>query len=88
MKTTRLILVLAAVAALSAGCTSTTYTDPSGAKFSRVSFLTTQQAQKVEVHAGDKTLTLEGYSNQQTEVAAAVASAVAKALVPVPVKAP
>ena len=78
------ITILAAVAALAlAGCTSTTYTDPSGAKFSRMSVLTKQSIGKVELKAGDKSLNLEGYSNEQTETAAAVAGAVAKALMPV-----
>lgn len=83
MKNTIKIIALAAIAALFSACTSTTYTDPSGAKFSRVSFLNTQQAQKVEVHAGDKSLVIDGYTNQQAEVAGAVAGAVAKALAPV-----
>lgn len=75
-------LLIAALVALS-GCTSTTYTDPSGAKFSRTSVLNRQSIGKVEMKAGDKSLTIEGYSNEQTEIAAAVAGSVAKALAPV-----
>lgn len=65
-----------------AGCTSTSYRDQSGAEFSRVSFFTKQNIGKVELKAGDKQLSIEGYSNEQTEIAAAVASSVAKALTP------
>ncbi len=77
-------LVLLALLPLFSGCTSTSYTDPSGAKFSRVSFLNRASVGKVVVKAGDKTLQIEGYSNVQTETAAAVAGAVAAALAPVP----
>lgn len=88
MKTLIKLLTLAALACVAfSGCTTTTYTDPNGAKFSRTSFLNRQNIGKVEMKAGDKTLSIEGYSNDQTEVAAAVAGAVAsnitKALVPV-----
>lgn len=78
----KLLLLVAAVAALlSAGCTSTTYRE-GGAEFSRVSFFTKQNIGKVEMKAGDKSLSIEGYSNEQTEIAAAVAGSVAKALTP------
>lgn len=66
------------------GCTSTTYTDPTGATFKRSSFLNRQNIGKVEMKAGDKSLVIEGYSNEQTEIAAAVAGSVAKALAPTP----
>lgn len=82
---TKLILVsllLASCSLLTTGCTSTSYRDQSGAEFSRVSFLTKQSIGKVELKAGDKQLSIEGYSNEQTEIAAAVASSVAKALTP------
>lgn len=76
-------LTLLTVAALAVtGCTSTQYTDPSGASFKRVSLFSKQSVGKVEVTAGDKTLVLEGYSNESTETAAAVAGAVASALKP------
>lgn len=75
MKTLALVIIAAALS----GCTVTKYTDPSGATFSRSSFLTTQNVGKVVVEAGDKTLTLEAYSNQQTEVAAAIVSAAVSA---------
>ena len=77
MKSLAAILLAAALA----GCTTTNYTDPSGAKFSRTSFLTKQNIGRVDLKAGDKSLSIEGYSNEQTETAAAVAAAVAKALV-------
>lgn len=67
-------------AVLLAGCTTTTYIDPSGARFSRTSFLNRQSAGRVEVRAGDKTLVIEGYTNEQTETAAAVAGAVTREL--------
>lgn len=85
MKTKSLILcVLTVSAVLLTGCTSTTYTDPSGATFKRVSFLNRQNIGKVEAKAGEKekSFVIEGYSNEQTELAAAVASSVAKALTP------
>ncbi len=84
-KSLRLVAgLLAAVLCLlfATACTSTTYTDPSGAKFSRTSFLNRQNIGKVSMQAGDKTLSIEGYSNDQTEIAAAVAGSVVKALVP------
>lgn len=80
MKRSPLCLLSAVAGLVLAGCTSTTYTDPSGAKFSRTSFLTKQSASKVEYSDGTKKLTLDGYSNEQTETAAAVAGAVASAL--------
>jgi hypothetical protein len=61
------------------GCTLTTYTDPSGAKFSRWSLLNSQAVGKVEMRAGDKLLTLEGYQSNQTEMAAAVVASAVKA---------
>ena len=80
--TSVLCLLFSVLCLLFTACTSTTFRDPSGAKFTRTSFLNRQSVGKVEVRAGDKSLTMEGYSNEQTEVAAAVAGAVAKALVP------
>jgi hypothetical protein len=83
MKTKALMIIAAILAAAAfAGCTSTTYSDPSGATFKRSSFLNRQNIGKVEMKAGDKVLVIEGYSNEQTEIAAAVAGSVAKALVP------
>lgn len=84
---TKLALLLCVLPAsavfLFTGCTTTTYTDSTGAKFSRTSFLNRQSIGKVELKAADKSLTIEGYSNEQTEIAAAVAGSVAKALAPV-----
>jgi len=68
------LLVLASIALL-AGCTSTTYQDAAGNKLSRHSFGTTQNIGKLIVKAGDKELTLEGYSNEQAQVAGAVVTA-------------
>lgn len=79
MKSIRLLACLL-LAAAAAGCTATTYTDPSGAKFTRTSFLSKQSIGKVDLKAGDKSLKIEGYSNEQTEIAAAVATAVANAV--------
>lgn len=80
----KILVMIAGVTALLlggclSGCTSTSYTDPSGAKFSRVSFLNNQSVGRVEVQAGDKKLTLESYNSQQTEFAAAVVGAAIKA---------
>ena len=81
MKTRLLLLALCALAALT-GCTSTSYTDPSGASFKRTSFFNRQNVGKVEVKSGDKVLVIEGYQSEQAETAAAVASSVVKALTP------
>lgn len=81
MKTIRLISCALLLAALTA-CTSTVYEGPNGEKFTRTSFLTKANVGKVELKAGEKSLTIEGYSNEQTEIAAAVAGSVAKALAP------
>jgi hypothetical protein len=80
LATRRLALAAAVLAGCCAGCTTTTYRDPSGATFTRTSFLTKQAVGRVDVAAGDKKLTLEGYATEQTETAAAVAAAVTKAL--------
>lgn len=69
------LLVILATSALLVGCTSTTYQDTAGNKLSRVSFGTTQNIGKLSVKAGDKELLLEGYSNEQAQVASAVVSA-------------
>lgn len=83
MKTKALLLLAVVLAAASlTGCTSTVYTDPTGATFKRSSFLNKQNIGKVEMKAGEKVLVIEGYSNEQTEIAAAVAGSVAKALAP------
>ncbi len=81
MKTKLILLALCALVGLT-GCTVTKYTDPSGASFSSTSFLNRRNIDKVEVKAGDKSLLVEGYANEQAELAAAVASSVAKALTP------
>ena len=84
MKPARLVLLaaLSCVAFGEAGCTLTTYTDPSGAKFSRLSVLNSQAVGKVEMRAGDKLLTLEGYNSNQTEMAAAVVSSAIRSALP------
>lgn len=74
---TALLLALALT-----GCTTTSFVDPNGAKFSRTSFLNRQSVGKVEAVVGDKRFVMTGYSSEQTEVAAAVAAAVAEALKP------
>jgi hypothetical protein len=80
MKTIPAHLSLVLVALLS-GCTHTTYTDPSGAKFSRTSFLNSQSVGRVEMRAGDKLLTMEGYASEQSQAAAAVVTAAVRAAV-------
>lgn len=80
MKTPALALA-AVAAALLTGCTSTSYTDPSGAKFSRISLLNSQSVGKVEMKAGDKTLSLEGYSSEQAQVASAVVTAAVRSAI-------
>jgi hypothetical protein len=82
MKNTRILitgLVALFVSLLSTGCTTTKYRE-GDTEFSRTSFLNRQSIGKVEMKAGEKSLTIEGYSNEQTEIAAAVAGSVAKAL--------
>ncbi len=66
------------------GCTVTTYSDPSGAKFTRASLGTTQSIGAIRVEAaGDKkVLTVEGYTNEQAQVAGAVVEAAIKARLP------
>jgi hypothetical protein len=75
------IIIIAALVALT-GCTSTTYQAPNGVKFSRTSLLNKQSIGKVTFNPSTGELSMEGYSNEQTETAAAVAGAVAKALTP------
>lgn len=77
-----LLTALVALALASSACTVTQYSDPTGVSFKRTSFLNRQSVGKVEAKAGDKSLLVEGYSNEQTEIAAAVAASVAKALTP------
>ena len=74
-------LALLAALAASTGCTHTTYTDPSGAKFSRTSFLNSQSAAKVEYKSADKTLTIDGYTSDQAQIAGAVVGAAVRAAV-------
>lgn len=83
MKTT-IKLLFAAFLLLSwfflSACTSTTYTAPNGVKFSRTAFMNKQSIGKVTFNPSTGELQMEGYSNEQTEVAAAVANAVAGAI--------
>lgn len=78
---TLLVGLLLAASLVSSGCTSTSYTDPSGAKFSRISLLNSQAAQELTVKAGDKELTLKGYTSEQAAVASSVVSAAIKAAI-------
>lgn len=83
MKIRNLILIACALGALfSTGCTSTHFKQ-GDVEFSRISILNKQSIGRVDVQAADKKLSIEGYSNEQTEIAAAVAGSVAKALAPV-----
>ncbi len=81
-------LILAAFGAAlllaSTGCVSTEYAGPNGVHFKRTAFMNKQSIGKVEFDPVTGKLKMEGYSNEQTEVAAAVAQAVASALAPVP----
>ena len=81
MKTRHLVPVLCVLSLFVVGCTSTSYSDPSGAKFSRISLLNNQSVGEVTVKAGDKELTLKGYSSDQAQIAGAVVSAAVKAAV-------
>lgn len=81
MKTKIILLALIALVSLS-GCTIIKYQDPSGATFHSTSFLNRRNIDKVEAKAGEKSLVIQGYANDQAELAAAVASSVAKALTP------
>lgn len=69
------LLPLLAVAL--SGCVYTSYTDPSGAKFSRIAVGSNQSAAEVTVKAGDKTMAMKGYTSEQTAaIDAAVTAAV------------
>lgn len=83
MKTRHLVPVLCVLSLFAVGCTSTSYTDPSGAKFSRISVLNSQSVGKVEMKADEKSksLTLEGYTSEQAQIASSVVSAAVKAAV-------
>ncbi len=69
------IAILLAVSLLTVGCTHTSFTDAAGNKFTRTSFGTTQNIGRIDVKAGDKSLVVDGYSNEQAQVASAVVSA-------------
>jgi len=71
-------LTALAISLALAGCTSTTYTDPTGAKFSRTTLLTNQQFGDVSMKAGDKTLTIGSYSNSHAEATGALIGAALK----------
>lgn len=82
MKTKLPILLAVLVAALLfAGCT-TTHVEKGDLKVSRKSFLNRQTIQELEVDPATGRFVMKGYSNEQTEIAAAVAGEVAKALAP------
>jgi len=77
------LLPLLAAITLCSGCVYTSYTDPSGAKFSRVSLFGNQSVGEVSVKAGDKAMVLKGYTSEQTAaidtaVTAAVRAATAR----------
>ncbi len=67
---------------LLSGCVSTKYRGQNGVSFKRVSFGNRQSIGKVEFDPSTGKVKIEGYSNEQTELAAAVAQAVASALAP------
>lgn len=72
-----ILIVVGVFSFFMSACTSTSYRDPSGATFSRISFLNNQSVGKLTVKAGEKekTLVLENYNSAQTEFAAAVVGA-------------
>ncbi len=84
MKTKLLLFVAVLVAALCSGCVSTEYHGKDGVSFKRVAFGNRQSIGKVEFDPSTGKVKIEGYSNEQTELAAAVAQAVASALTPKP----
>lgn len=61
------------------GCTHTTYTDPSGAQFSRTTVFSSQQLGDVKVTAGDKTLSIGTLNTTQAEATGALLGAALKA---------
>lgn len=80
MKTTKLILIAAALAALS-GCTTTHFKN-ANLELSRTAILTKNTISELTVNPTTGEISLKGYSNEQTETAVAVANAVARALTP------
>ena len=84
---TKPIILLAALAALAAfsGCT-TTHVEKGDLKVSRKSFLNRQSIQELVVDPATGRFVMKGYTNEQTEIAAAVAGSVAAALAPATAK--
>lgn len=73
------VITLTAIAALvlSTGCVVTEYTGGPTPHFKRTAFGNRQSIGKVEFDPVTGKLKMEGYSNEQTELAAAIAQAVA-----------
>lgn len=69
------------LAATLTGCTSTSYTDPTGAKFSRISFLNSQSVGEVSYSDSMKKLSIKGYQSEQTQVVDAAVTAAVKAAI-------
>lgn len=78
MKKTSL-LILAAIAALSAGCVQTSVKTAGGDEFKRISFLNKQSVGKVTFNAKTGDFAIEGYSSDQAETAGAVVKAAVEA---------
>lgn len=79
------LLLLAACALGASACTHTAYVDPTtGAKFTRTSIGTTQSigAIRVEADGAKRSLHVEGYTNEQAQIAGAVVEAAIKARLP------
>lgn len=73
------LVILAALVGLllaSTGCTVTKYSHPGGAKFERVAFGNKTGIGKVKFNPETGAFELEGYSSEQTELAAAITQAV------------
>lgn len=79
MKTFLAALVLVSLV----GCTHTSYSDKDGNKFTRTSFGTTQNIGRISASTDGtkKSLDVEGYTNDQAQVASAVVGAAVSAAV-------
>lgn len=58
-----LLLTMAGLAAALSGCSHITYTDPSGAKFTSTTFLSSRTLKDASVTKGDTTVKIGGSSN-------------------------
>ena len=78
----KICLPFVCILVLTAGCTVTSYTSPTGEKFSRTAIGTKTSVGELSVAAdagGVRSLKLKQYSNDHTETAAAVTEAAVRA---------